>query len=163
MANKTPNVYTGDKMMSLAKWLLDQQAPGAFNEEALTASLTKKGLKPERIAEQVAKQKALGDISDGVTLSQLGGLAGGAIQAHPIKSLALAGSAAGNIGGLFDDNKIGGQLGGAVLGGLAGNALGFNPAMSAMAGGNLGTLFDKLRTQKELEKQQAQQYMQGRR
>lgn len=131
-----PHVYTNNTMVNLAKWLIGQNKPGAFDPK---------------------------DIAQGVTLGQLGNMAGGAIRAHPIKSLALGGSIAGNLGGLTDDKKFGGQLGGAALAGIAGNALGFNPAISALVGGNIGTLFDKLRAQKEAEQAQMQQYAQGRR
>ena len=130
-----PKVYTNNTMVNLAKWLIGQNKPGAFNPD---------------------------DIAQGVTLGQLGSVAGGAIKAHPYKSLALAGSIAGNLGGLTDDDKFGGQLGGAALGALSTKLLGGNPIVAGMVGGNLGVLFDKLRKQKEMEQQQAQQLSQGR-
>ena len=154
-----PHVYTNDTMVNLANWLLKQQGPKAFDEAALKAQYA--NLDPTVAAEKIAKQMALKETGKGVTLGQVGNLAGGAVKAHPLKSLALAGSVAGNIGGLTDDDKFGGQLGGAALAGLAGRAMGFNPLIAASVGGNIGTLFDKLRAQKEAEQSQMQQYAQG--
>lgn len=94
---------------------------------------------------------------DGVNASQLGSLALGAAKAHPFKTAGLVGLGAGNIGGLTDNDKFGGQLGGLALGGLGSYLAKANPyaaAMMTMGGGALGSLFDKLRAKKELEKQQ---------
>jgi len=94
----------------------------------------------------------------GINASQLGSLALGAAKAHPFKTAGLIGMGAGNIGGLMDNDKFGGQLGGLALGGLGAATLASgNPYLQAvmtMGGGNLGALFDKLRARKELEEQQ---------
>jgi len=94
----------------------------------------------------------------------LGALALGSAKAHPFKTMGLIGSAAGNIGGLTDNDKFGGQLAGLGLGGLGAYALAqgnpYMAAMMTMGGGNLGALFDKLRARKEQE--QAQPYYGGR-
>jgi hypothetical protein len=94
----------------------------------------------------------------GINASQLGSLALGAAKAHPFKTAGLIGAGAGNIGGLMDNDKFGGQLAGLGLGGLGAYALAQgNPylaAMMTMGGGSLGALFDKLRARKELEEQQ---------
>jgi outer membrane lipoprotein SlyB len=67
-----------------------------------------------------------------------------------------------NIAGLVDNDSIIGQLGGSVLGGLAGAKLfGLKPygtINAALAGGALGGLFDVLRSKKEQEEQYQQQY-----
>ncbi len=161
---KEPHVYTNDTMVNLANWLIKQHGANAFDEKTLLDNyLNKQKLKPDVAATKAAAQAALANTGDGVTLGQIGNLAGGAIKAHPLKSLALVGSVAGNLGGLTDDDKFGGQLGGAALAGLAGRAMGFNPLIAASVGGNIGTLFDKLRAQKEAEQVQMQQYAQGRR
>lgn len=105
-----------------------------------------------------------GQFTSEVPLKQLGPLALNAAKAHPFKTAGLIGSGLGNIGGLTDNDKFGGQLGGLALGGLAASQLASgNPyamAMMTMGGGNLGALFDKLRARKEQE--QAQPYYGGR-
>lgn len=81
----------------------------------------------------------------------------GAAKAHPFKTAGLVGLGAGNIGGLMDNNKFGGQLGGLALGGLGSYLAGASPytaAMMTMGGGALGSLFDKLRAKKEQQNQQ---------
>ena len=104
------------------------------------------------------------DISNGVSLPQLGRLAVGAASEHPFKTAGLVGLGMGNLGGLTDNNRFGGQIGGLALGGLgsymAGDALGpYGKLMLTLGGGQLGSLFDKLRAKKE---QQPQQYYGGR-
>lgn len=87
----------------------------------------------------------------------LGALALGAAKEHPFKTAGLVGLGAGNIGGLMDNNKFGGQLGGLALGGLGSYLMGASPytaAMMTMGGGELGALFDKLRAKKEQPNQQ---------
>ena len=96
------------------------------------------------------------------TFGDLGSLALGAAKAHPFKTAGLVGLGAGNIGGLTDNNKFGGQLGGLALGGLGAATLASgNPylqAMMTMGGGELGALFDKLRAKKEQEQAQMQPF-----
>lgn len=91
----------------------------------------------------------------GLGLSNLSSLALGAAKAHPFKAAGAVGLGLGNIGGLTDNNKFGGQLGGLALGGLGAKMLASgNPyaaAMLTLGGGELGALFDKLRAKKEQE------------
>lgn len=98
-------------------------------------------------------------LGNSLTGKAAAGIALDAAKAHPFKTAGLIGSAAGNIGGLTDNDKFGGQLGGLALGGLgsylAGDALGpYGKLMLTMGGGNLGALFDKLRARKEMEQAQ---------
>ena len=97
----------------------------------------------------------------GTTLDVLGAN----IKAHPLQTAALGASAAGNVAGLFDNDKIGGQLIGTALGAgadalipaITGNPLGsYAKVMIPMITGNIGALFDKLRSKKAEE--EAQQY-----
>lgn len=101
------------------------------------------------------------DLSGGVSIPQLGSLAVGAIREHPVKAMGLGALGLGNIGGLTDNDKFGGQLGGLALGGLGAHALASgNPylqAMLTMGGGELGALFDKLRAKREQERAQMPQ------
>ena len=107
-----------------------------------------------------------GQFTEPVGLKQLAPLALNAAKAHPFKTAGLVGLGAGNIGGLMDNDKFGGQLAGLGLGGLGASALASgNPylqAMLTMGGGELGSLFDKLRAQKEQEQAQLQPYYGGR-
>ena len=70
-----------------------------------------------------------------------------------------------NVAGLVDNDNIIGQLGGSVLGGLAGSKLfGLKPygtINTALAGGAIGGLFDFLRSKKAQEEQYQQQYYGG--
>jgi len=137
------------------KFLVGQQGPlgdllqnGAVDE---MGNVTNIAGAPGNFAEALSQQ-------GGVNASQLGSLALGAAKAHPFKTAGLIGMGAGNIGGLMDNDKFGGQLGGLALGGLGAATLASgNPYLQAvmtMGGGNLGALFDKLRARKELEEQQ---------
>jgi hypothetical protein len=85
-----------------------------------------------------------------------------ALKAHKGAAIGTGLLGAGNIAGLVDNDKILGQALGAVGGGLIGAAIpGFGPlgiANMAMGAGNLGALFDVLRSKKEQEKQYQQQY-----
>lgn len=83
-----------------------------------------------------------------------GKILGGYASAHPFKTAAGAGLGLMNLGGLTDNDYYGGQIGGALIGGLGSKFLGngFSP-MAAMAGGALGSLFDKLR-QKQADAKQ---------
>ena len=82
------------------------------------------------------------------------------IGAHPVKSAATAGLGLANISGLTDNDYYGGQLAGLAAGGLGSAFLGggFSP-IATMAGGALGSLFDKLR-QKQAENNRQSQYNQ---
>lgn len=80
------------------------------------------------------------------------------IGAHPVKAAAGAGLGLANISGLTDNDYYGGQLAGLAAGGLGSAFLGsgFSP-MLTMAGGALGSLFDKLR-QRQAENNRQSQY-----
>ena len=83
--------------------------------------------------------------------------------AHPFTTAGLGLTGAANLGGLFDNDKIGGQLIGGTAGGLAGHYLlptvlgtAVSPqaqVLMGLSGGALGALFDKLRQNKEEEYQ----------
>ena len=86
------------------------------------------------------------------------------VGAHPVMSGALGIGTAGNLAGLFDNDKVGGQLLGAAGGGLLGQLI---PKMlkktispqaqilSALGGGALGSLFDHIRSNEEKYNQYA--------
>jgi hypothetical protein len=104
------------------------------------------------------------NLDNGVTLGQLGKLGMGAASEHPFLAGAGALTTGMNIAGLTDNDKFGGQLGGAALGGLSSYLAGLNPGyayLATTAGGALGSLFDKLRAKREQEAALAQQYQQG--
>lgn len=91
------------------------------------------------------------------------------IRSHPWKSMGAGILGTGNLAGLFDNNKIGGQLvggiGGAVipmvLNKFAGTKISpYWNAMASMGGGMMGSLFDKLMAKKEKQQQQQQMLMQ---
>jgi hypothetical protein len=94
----------------------------------------------------------------GTTKTGVGNLAGYAA-AHPFMTAGLGLTGAANIGGLFDNDKIGGQLIGGAGAGLAGHYLlpkllghAVSPqaqVLMGLGGGALGSLFDKLRQNKE--------------
>lgn len=99
----------------------------------------------------------------GVTIGEIGKMGLGAASAHPFFTGAGALTTGMNIAGLTDNDKFGGQLGGAALGGLISYLQGFNPGyayLATTAGGALGSLFDKLRAKREQEANLAQQYQQ---
>jgi hypothetical protein len=90
------------------------------------------------------------------------------IKAHPFKSAGIGLGTAANVAGLFDNDKIGGQLVGGGLGALAGvkllpmlmggPATIPNVTLAALGGGTLGSLFDKLRAKKAEEEAAMAQY-----
>lgn len=103
---------------------------------------------PEMLKAGVTPQFASNDPG----LGDVGALTLSTIKNHPFKTAGLGILGAGNIGGLTDNNKFGGQLGGLALGGLGSYMMGANPytaAMMTLGGGELGALFDKLRAKKE--------------
>lgn len=90
------------------------------------------------------------------------GVLGQNIKAHPWQFAGTGLNAVGNIAGLVDNDNFLGQLLGTVGGALAGK-LGFKfgplgVANMAMGAGNLGALFDVLRSKKEQEEQYQQQH-----
>lgn len=113
------------------------------------------------------KQAELGKTLEGITNegyvptgADLGTVAKTYIGQHPFQTAGLAGLGLANLGGLTDNDQFGGQLIGAGLGGLASTMTG-NPMLKAaitMGGGTLGSLFDKLRAQKEQEEAMQAQY-----
>lgn len=104
-----------------------------------------------------SNSQAFLDATSAPNIKDYAGLAFRAAKQHPFKTMGATALGMGNIGGLLDNNKLGGQLGGLALGGLAGANLGVNPytaMMLTMGGGELGALFDKLRAKKEQEQQE---------
>lgn len=91
------------------------------------------------------------------------GVLGQNIKAHPWQTAGTALNAAGNVAGLVDNDKLLGQILGTAGGALLGaKAFGLGPlgiANVAMGGGNLGALFDALRSKKAQEEQYQQQYV----
>jgi hypothetical protein len=88
----------------------------------------------------------------------------GAIGRHPLRALGTTIGVGSNIAGIFDNKKFLGQGVGLGLGAAAGYILpkftGLGPygALNlTLAGGALGSLFDKLRAKREQEKEQAAQ------
>lgn len=135
-------------------------------DELSAEDLTKLTAKHNTI---LPKQQAMHDLSKGVTLGQTAKLGLNAAAEHPFYTAGLVGAGVGNIAGLTDNDKYGGQIGGLGLGGLGAYLLsragvGVNPyvgTMMTLGGGALGSLFDKLRARKEQEQEQLQQYQQG--
>lgn len=85
------------------------------------------------------------------------------MKAKPLTTLVTAGNAAGNVAGLFDNSHVIGQLLGTVGGALLGSKIGVSPvtlANIAMGGGNVGSLFDKLKQKKDDEQKAQQMYAQ---
>lgn len=145
------------------------QAYGSMPEDAQAKVLTKfaqpSGVEGVDDIIPLSLDAGIGD-QGGIGLGQAGSIALGAAKSHPFKTAGLVGLGAGNIGGLTDNNKFGGQLGGLALGGLGAATLAQgNPylqAMMTMGGGELGALFDKLRAKKEQEQAQMQPLYGGR-
>ena len=90
---------------------------------------------------------------------------------EPVTAGLLGVGGAANLAGLFDNDKIGGQLGGlagaGALAHFAAPSLGI-PALDpqtqiaiALAGGGLGALFDNMRAKKEQQAQYANQINTG--
>ncbi len=81
---------------------------------------------------------------------------------HKLKTLGYGLGGAMNVAGLTDNDKFGGQIGGAALGGALGYMGmlpgGISAPAAAMAGGAIGSLFDKLRAKREQEAQYQNQY-----
>lgn len=114
------------------------------------------------------------DVGNGQTVNSLANtanLVGANIKAHPFKAAGLGLGAGMNIAGLFDNDKIGGQLIGTGAGIALPALLSKLGAMTsvtpmgrigwALGGGALGSLYDKLMAKKEEEEQaMAQQYAQ---
>ena len=99
------------------------------------------------------------DLGNGITGNSLKntlGMTGAAIKANPWKSAGLGLLGAGNIAGLVDDDKIGGQLVGGLGAGVGSALAGASPLTSiafGLGGGFAGSLFDKLRAKREAEQQ----------
>lgn len=88
-------------------------------------------------------------------------LLGANIKAHPWATAGTALNAGGNLAGLFDNDKMLGQLVGTAAGAIVPSALGMGlsplaAANVAMGAGNLGALFDTLRSKQEENERMAQ-------
>lgn len=82
---------------------------------------------------------------------------GGILKAHPMQALGTAATTAGSLAGLFDNDKIAGQLigtaAGAAIPAIAGMGLSPLAAYNVAAGaGTIGSLFDVLRAKKADER-----------
>lgn len=160
--NGNPGAVAARKVGATAKMSPDGKTFEGFDWGNVTPSAAQL----DKAQSLLDKNTALQDISEGVSPMQLGQLGLGAMGSHPFKSLALGGSVAGNLGGLADNDKIGGQIGGLALGGLGSYALNsmgvpispYTMAMLTSGGGNLGALFDKLRARREAEQTQQNQF-----
>lgn len=104
-------------------------------------------------------KKTLKEFFSGIATNPTVQSIGNYIKAKPIMSTGLGVTGAANIAGLFDNNKIGGQLLGGALGGIATIPFKMTPQgriLAAMAGGGLGALYDNLAAKKEQAYQQTQ-------
>ena len=157
-----------------ADFMAGTNAGGNYLDNAVAGYAAKSNL--DEAAESAIRQQILNNplkgkipVAEGVdaTMSPLkvtGNMLWSNIKAHPGQTAGTALNAAGNIAGLVDDDKLLGQVLGTVGGALLGakGGLGFGPlgiANTAMLGGNLGMLFDKLRSKKEQDEQYQQQYV----
>ena len=121
----------------------------------------------DNAAQQVAKIQAARNAINGgnATFGDMATVGRDYLGQHKLGAMAGAGLALGNLGGLTDNDKFGGQLGGLALGGLGAHALLENGAMAhpgiatlmTLGGGQLGALFDKLRAKREQQRGQMQQ------
>lgn len=111
---------------------------------------------------QVAANSVYGNTYNGTDMLNMAKMYG---KTHPIASLATGAGALANVGGLMDNDKLGGQLIGGLLGGLGGHFLGgggLSTLQAGLAGGALGSLFDKLRAKRESQSKQLPQNSQRR-
>lgn len=160
---KTRDLFPNtDEYMAFAKENMDV-IQDAGDKAAFDASLlaAKDPLKTKATLNYEVPHPSGGHTIDTIEFSPLkstGGMLWQNIKAHPGVALGTAANAAGNLAGLVDNDKLLGQVlgtvGGAVLGGAG---LGLTPLGTinlAMAGGNLGMLFDKLRSKRAQMPQQ---------
>lgn len=157
--------FKSNRIQDLARYLFGEMSPDAQGDMLSGAFAQPSGVEGVDDIVPSSIDAALGD-QGGVTAGQLGKLALGAAHEHPIKTMGLAGLGLGNVAGLADNDKLGGQLGGLALGGLGAHYLAKNPyaaAMMTMGGGQLGALFDKLRAKREGQRKQIAQQQPARR
>lgn len=113
-----------------------------------------------------ATWKQVAKAGTGVAKDKLGTMFN-AMKAHPFQSAGLGILGAGNVAGLFDNDKFGGQIGGATLGAIgsglmhAAGVSGVPLAWAPLAGGAIGALWDTSRAAKEKEEAQRQQMLQS--
>lgn len=84
-------------------------------------------------------------------------------KAKPAKALGMTALGAGNVAGLFDNDKFLGQAAGLAGGALLPSLMdsGISPStriMWSLAGGTLGSLFDNLRAKRQRQKAQTRRY-----
>ena len=142
LINQYKKANPGKGLLEFAK---ENQGLIDTNTKTLNDDLVKSFVKQNNYTDLDAtalKTMADNPWKDGNALKMLGGYA----SAHPLKTAAGVGLGAMNIGGLTDNDYYGGQIAGSLIGGLGSKFLGggFSP-MATMAGGALGSLFDKLR------------------
>lgn len=162
--------------------LLAKMFSGLYNSEGAAEYL--KGLNPD-VAKAYSAASAnplsfkgqsvkLGDgVHEFSNAGVTGKLMGDWIKNNKLKSAGLGATGLMNIGGLFDDDQLVGQLAGLGGGFAAGKLLlpkvlgkgpltGSGMALATMTGGALGSLFDKLMAKKkEEETMQQAQYAQN--
>lgn len=105
------------------------------------------------------KRKTLKEMFEGLKNNATVQNVGSYMKAHPYMSTFLGLGGTANLAGLFDNDKVGGQLLGGALGGIATIPFKMTPqgrVLAAMAGGGLGALYDNLAAKKEQAYQQAQ-------
>lgn len=153
-------------MLDASKYYNKKNILAAANEniaKGMDASMTANAAKQQVLEGKRLAPFYTGNI-DNAKFGNWASLALGAAKNHPFKTAGLIGLGAGNIGGLTDNDKFAGQIGGLGLGGLGAAAFASNPytaALMTMGGGQLGALFDKLRARKEQEQAQPQQQYYG--
>ena len=170
MKISSKNIVKNKTMQDLADFLASEVGgKEAYSDANIKKYITNtyKDVNSQRALNDLAKQQAMGNIVNNVvnggefSYGDLGQLALQAGKDHPLKTMGLVGLLGGNLGGLTDGNGIGGQLLGGAGGALLASQInGVNPytaAMLTLGGGQLGSLFDKLRQKKEEESQYAQQ------
>lgn len=151
-------------LQKLAQYLYGTDASrDALNAQYVAQSKKKKGALgiDDFLSAQAGYAADPVGIGKGGGLKNTLGLLGANIKAHPLKTAGTATLGATTLAGLFDNDRIGGQLIGTIGGLLAPAALKglnskwtFGPlgkANLAMAGSSIGALFDMLKSKQDRE------------
>lgn len=160
-------LYASENVSSLLKNMaknkrIDPDALKAtFGSNAAANSALTDFFKTAKASPLSTDKIAIQGLPENTGLSTTAALAKNWIGNHKLKSAGLGLTGAMNLGGLFDNEYLAGQGFGLVGGGLAGHFLpkllsknpltGSGMALATMAGGALGSLFDKLRAKKAEE------------
>lgn len=123
-----------------------------------------KGFEPDDLKKYQSREKFLTEASANPFANPSTSLKGLFLKMrqHPFKTAGLGITGAMNIAGLLDDEHVGGQILGAAVPGLVAGVAGASPytiAMSALGGGSIGSLFDKLRTKRDEQQAMQEQYL----